>query len=347
MPCYERARVTTPGRLHFSVFDFSTMARGGPGGGGLGVSTGTATSQVAFAVGGGDDGARLSATTRHLMHLFAACVDYDVNDLSVSVETRVPHTHHGFGSNVTFNTAVVSGLNALFGSPFSVEEVWHMLTQNYVENAVDGEHLHFGLDTGVGEACVLYGGMAYVDEGTGRDDGRYLGSVETADLWVVTAVGIIETMAGEAVRAHDGAVVKGFYDKSETNIVFGLCQEYQEAWGPALRELISTRLRPALLRDDLNGLLAAAWELNEIGNMKVLERIYDPEVLRNLNATARQAGALCAGLSSIGPTFYAFAKSEAGARELQKILENRVGHHFQKYAVGRAGRKLSIELDGA
>lgn len=343
LPRYARACVHAPGRVHMSVFDFSKMAPG-LGGGGLGISVDTAYSQVLIGAGAGN-ASSLNATGRHLLRLFAQCVGYDRDDLSVTIGRRLQYAHAGFGSNVTFNTALLAGLNALFGSPFSVGEIWTMLTQNYVENAADGEHIYLGLDTGVGEACVLYGGLVWIDEGTGVGDGRYLGSVPAHELWVVTGVGKVDRLAGEAMRALGQAAAKGLGDKSEADVVAGLCQEYQKRYGPALQELLHARMRPAFLRNDLKGLLECGWQLNEVGNMKVLEGIYQPQVLRDLTAAMRQAGSLFAGMSSAGPGFFAFSESERHAHELRAVLEERFSDYFGDFAIGRAGAKLNLELE--
>ena len=342
-PRYGRACVHAPGRVHMSVFDFSKMAPG-LGGGGLGISVDTAYSQVLISAGTGD-ASSLNATGRHLLELFKQCVGYHRDDLSVNVARRIQYAHAGFGSNVTFNTGLLAGLNALFGSPFSVHEIWTMLTQNYVENAEDGEHIYYGLDTGVGEACVLYGGLVWIDEGVGVGDGRYLGSVLAQDLWVVTAVGKVERLAGEAMRALGEAAAKGLGGKSEAEVVAGLCQEYQKRYGAALQECVHARMRPAFLRNDLAGLLESGWELNDVGNMKVLEGIYEPHVLRDLTSAMRRAGSLFAGMSSAGPGFFAFSDSERGVQQLRDVLQARFSEYFSDFAVGRAGAKLDLELE--
>lgn len=342
---YGRTRVNAPGRVHLTVFNFLKMAPG-LGGGGLGISVDTAHSELVISVGERQV-SNLSPTGRHLLTLFQQCIGYERDDVRIAVPHQIQYLHAGFGSNVTFNTALLAGLNAMFGSPFSVSELWDMLTHNYVENATDGEHIYFGLDTGVGEACVLYGGLVWVDEGAGAGDGRCLGSLPAEHLWVVTCVGKLEQLAGDAMRAFGKAAAEGLGDQREADIVAGLCQDYQRHYGPALHGLLDSQLRPAFLRGDLKGLLACGWAMNEIGNMKVLEGIYQPGVLRELTATMREAGSLYAGMSSAGPGFFAFADSEGQACELRNVIERRFSGYFGDFAVARAGTKLSIELEGA
>lgn len=341
-PVYARARVRAPGRLHFNVWDFSRMQPVTPGGGGLGTSTTTAMHEVEVLAGGGGGGgdeAAVPPAARHLVRLFAEVVGHPAGELHVRVPARVAHVHAGFGSNVTFNTAVVAGLNALFGSPLSVGEMWEMLTRNFVENA-DEERLYWGLETGVGESCLLYGGVVWVDEHC-----RFVGSVPAEGLWVVTARGVVETLASPMVLALEGAAREGVGDTAEADIVAVEAQRYQREHGAALAALVRSRLRPALLRGDLRGLLSLGWELNEVGTFRLLERMYRAEVLRGLAEEARREGALYAGMSSAGPSVFALAASEGEAEHLRGVLEGRFGEHFRDFAVGRAGTRLSVEVE--
>lgn len=342
-PRFTSARVAAPGRLHFTVFDFSKMAPG-LGGGGLGISTATATNEVVVSIGGHEGGRQAPATVRHLQRLFQELVGYERDDISITVPARIEHSHGGFGSNVTLNTAAVAGLNAVFGCPFSVHEMWDMITQNFVENAEGDAKVYRGLDTGVGEACMLYGGLVWIDAGRGFGDGRYLGNAPAEGLWVVTAVGVVQKLLGEVLLALGREGAKGMGDKTEADVVAGICQEYFREFGPALTALLEDQLRPALLRNDVRGILKLGWELNKVGNIKVLEGIYRPDVLRDVTDAMRHAGALYAGVSSAGPGFFAFADSEADAQRLRSILEEKFGEYFHGFAVGRAGSKLSVDL---
>jgi predicted sugar kinase len=333
---YRKAVIRAPGRVHMNVFDFSKMAPG-LGGGGLGISVGTVSSEVEISVDGHAD--PLAPSAQHILELFKQCVGYDRDDLRIRVRRRIEHAHAGLGSNVTFNTAVVAGLNALFGSPFSVGEMWDLLTHNYIENARDGKHVYFGLDTGVGEACVLYGGLVWIDEGPAVGHGRFLGSIPTDNLWVVTGVGDPKKLVLDSMRSQGQ-----LGEKAEAEFVASVCQKYQAEYGPGLRQLLEGQLRPALLRNDFRGLLNAAWKLNDIGNMRVLSEFYRPEILQGLVDAMQQAGSLFAGMSSAGPGIFAFAENEAHARQLCALIEDDFGEYYGQLSIGRAGTKLAIEL---
>lgn len=337
-PMYIQAKVSVPGRLHFGVLDFSRMAPG-LGGGGLGVSTDTVSHTIKITRG--TDICCSVPSGRHLIKLFTTCVGYTGNDIGIERENTIRHTHSGFGSNVSFNTAVIAGLNALFGSPFSPQEVWDIVTQNYVENAEFDGKIYFGLDTGVGEACFLYGGLVWVDGSQGQ--GRYIGNVPTTDLWVVTAVGNRVNLTGEILRKFgEGAALS---ENTETELVASHFMACEREYGQAFREFFRKRMCPALLRNDVHEVLSLGWDMNKFSNVKVLEGIYRTDVLRALDAQMREQGALYAGMSSAGPGYFVFADNQTEARHLARYLKAHFGNYFCDFQVGRAGSKLSIDLD--
>lgn len=336
---YNKATVSVPGRLHFGVLDFSRMAPG-LGGGGLGISTDTVSHRISISRGSEQRGCDIPSG-RHLLDLFKRCVGYSGDDIGIYREQSIRHTHSGFGSNVSFNTAVMAGLNALFGSPFTPQDLWDMVTQNYIENAPDGEHLYFGLDTGVGEACFLYGGLVWVDGA--QEQGRYIGNVATPELWVVTAVGDRFNLTGEILRHYgEGAALSA---DTETALVASHFMACEKQYGDAFRRFFQQRMVPALMQNDIHQVLELGWELNQVSNVKVLEGIYRTDVLRNLNRQMQAEGALYAGMSSAGPGYFAFAADRQSAERLGQYLAQHFGDYFKEFRVGRAGAKLSIALE--
>lgn len=340
-PIYDKATVSVPGRLHFGVLDFSRMAPG-LGGGGLGISTDTVSHSISITRSREQAGCDIPSG-RHLLDLFKRCVGYDANDIGIRRERSIKHTHSGFGSNVSFNTAVIAGLNALFGSPFSPQDIWDMVTQNYVENAPQDSELYFGLDTGVGEACFLYGGLVWVDGCQGQ--GRYIGNVAASDLWVVTGVGDRVRLTGEVLRSYgEGAALAA---NTETDLVASHFMACEQQYGVAFRNFFRSRMVPALMGNDISEVLALGWDLNQLSNVKVLEGIYRTDVLQALNAQMQAQGALYAGMSSAGPGFFAFASSQEVALQLCRYLEQHFGDYFDEFRVGRAGGKMMIQLQQA
>lgn len=338
-PVHGAARVWAPARLHFNVIDFFQMQPRIPGGGGFGFSTTGAVGELEVRLGGGG-GAEMVPTARHLARLFGEMVGYDGDAVSVEVKHRIRHVHGGFGSNVTFNTAVLSALNALFGNPFSVPEIWQMLTSNFVENSDASEgHILWGMDTGVGEACLQYGGLVWVDPFA-----RYVGSADTAGLWVATASGDTEKLKSERVRAFGQAGAHGIGDLDERESLVNICFEYQRAYNDRVQEFLERRMKPALLRNDARAFLAHGWELNEIGTYRVMEELWRPDVVRGVMEMARREGALYAMMSSAGPSIFAVADGRPAAERVARALEAEFGEFFSGFAVGEAGVKMRIDL---
>ena len=339
LPIYQRAEVSVPGRLHFAVFDFMQMAPGF-GGGGLGVSTNTVGHEVIVSRTAAGDGGCDVPSGYHMLELFKRTVGYDGQDIRIARARSIKYKHSGFGSNVSYNAAVMAGLNALFGSPFSPHDMWEMITRNYVENAKDEQHVYFGLETGVGEACLFFGGLVWVDEQ--HSNGRFLGNLTSENLWVTTAVGNYDTLATESLRAHgQGADMSG---TTEASFIATHWREWQKRYGDAWRTFIDKKLRPALYRNDLFAFLKHGWELNSMSNMRVLEGIFRTDVMREFDETMQREGALYAGMSSAGPGFFAFSDSEEKGSHLAAVMESRFSKYMNGLAVARAGQKLTIAL---
>ncbi|HSU15960.1 hypothetical protein [Longimicrobium sp.] len=339
-PVHSRARVWAPARLHFNVIDFFQMRPRIPGGGGFGFSTTGAHGEVEVSVGGGGSGGKMVPTALHLVRLFCELVGHDPSTVSVGVPRRIGSVHSGFGSNVTFNTAVLSGLNALFGTPFSVPEIWDMLTQNFVENAdTDNVHIYWGMDTGVGEACLQYGGLVWVDQFA-----RYVGNADTSGLFVVTARGDTAKLAAERVKSFGQGGVHGIGDADELESL-EFCFQYQREYHDRVLPFLERRMKPALLRNDARAFLSHGWELNEIGTYVIMEDLWNREVLRGVLRTAREAGALYAMFSSAGPSLFAISDGRERAEAVAAALESGFGEYYDAFAVGEAGVKMRIELE--
>lgn len=339
-PEYSGVKVVSPGRLHFSVFDFSLMAPG-LGGGGLGISTTTGGNGIELYFR--NDKLSQKPTWLHLSELFKELVAYPNDDLCLKVSDIIKHTHSGLGSNVTFNTAVICGLNVLFGTPFSIAELWDIITLNFVENAKDNKSVYLGLDTGVGEAALLYGGIVWIESNPSNHEGFYLGNLTTDNLWVVTGIGIEERLATKKMREYKEQGTHGVSANTELDVLDGICRVHQKEYGDKLYQFLKQKLKPAFLRNDINEFFDHCWELNDIGTMRAMGIVYSYDIMKGLADTLRSAGALYAGLSSAGPGAFAFAASEEDARMLKKTWEDTYGDYFKDITIGQAGKKIHID----
>ncbi len=344
-PQYSLVKVKTPGRLHFSVFDFSLMTPG-LGGGGLGISTSTGGNEIEiyFDKNKQDNPDNLIPTWNHLLNLFKELVNYQGNDLHIKISRIIRHFHSGLGSNVTFNTAVISGLNALFGSPFSQNEIWDIVTMNFVENTDDNKSIYFGLDTGVGEAALLYGGIVWIESNPKNHEGYYLGNLQSNNLWVVTGIGIEEKLATEKMLEYKRMGANKISDNTELDILSYICKAHQTEYGYKLYQFLKNKLKPAFLRNDFYEFFDLCWELNVIGTMKAMGIAYNYEIMKALSDKFHDMNALYAGLSSAGPGAFVFTKSEDDAKRMQEIWFNSYNDYFKDINIGKAGEKLIIDL---
>ena len=180
-PTMPGIRIRTPGRLHFAVWS-NKKTRYGAGGGGLGISASCVETEIEIAAESRGQTEHMPAAN-HFLALFSSLVGYDPNGLQLRTIASHPFVHSGFGSNICFNVAVMWGLNAMFGMPFTVDEIAEIVAVNYVENGRNGR-VRSGHDTGVGAACLFHGGFVWLDE-----SGQYMGNLDSGELHAVTAIG--------------------------------------------------------------------------------------------------------------------------------------------------------------
>jgi len=341
-PTYSGVRIAAPGRLHMNVFDFSRMGIVYPGGGGIGFSTATGRNEVHLSVDHSGSAAPPSTpTARHLLKLFKELVGYKPNDIEVGIEKRITEAHVGYGSNVTHNTAVLWGLNVLFGTPFSVSELFEILTLNYVEIAKDGEHIYWGMDTGVGEAALLHGGVVWVDP-----DVKYVGRCDAGNMHVITAHGDPKRLRIDSAAIEDGSSDDTqMSGRKEEQLVAQKCLKYQQKYGATLLSFLERSLKPAFLSNDLSRFWDLGWKLNEFGTFKMLQVVYDPDILLCMEKEAREMGLSYFGLSSAGPSVFGVATDLQTCERALPVLEARFPEVFHGFRIARAGESITTRID--
>lgn len=319
-PRHKRLRVTVPARLHFCVWDFAKLKRGAAGGGGLGISCSAYETVVEIQHRSRRSASQqVPATARHFAKLFTDLVGYDVGRLSISVVSRIPYAHRGLGSNVSLNVAVLWGLNKLFGQPFTSDEIAEILMRNYVES--DDDKLVFrGLDTGVGETCLLRGGLAWMDA-----DGGTTGIREGGPLYAIVACG-----RPEALEISASPLI--------------LDAEYRRLYSRSLLPFLSRKLKPAFLAGDMPRFWKLGWDLNRKWSLKIARRFYRADVLTAFTKIVKDGGGLYAGLSSEGPSMFAVVRSRDEAPVIARQLARRLSSYFVEFKIGRLGKALSTEF---
>ena len=321
-PFYRRVNVEAFARLHFSLFDHDKMDIKGAGGGGIGISTDVVNHKIEILSGGTEVQINPSIpTVKHLLKLFTKLVGYEEKFISINVSSTFPKKHSGFGSNVTLNTSVFWGLNLLFGGVYSIDETIKILTNNYVEN-YDNSHIIFDYDTGVGEACLLYGGFVLLDT-----SGKYLGSINCENLKTVVAFPKDNMLIGS-----------GMDNSTEKEVV------YRKRYKIILKRFVDEQLKPIFLNGNLYKFLEIAWKMNDIGTYKALENYYKKEVMINFCDLVKKEGGLFSGISSAGPTMFAIIPSIESAESLKHKLSLHFSKYFSEFRIGNIGKKLYTEI---
>ncbi len=332
----QRVNVVSPGRLHFSIFDYNYMRPPLPGGGGIGISTGVFSNNVVLQAGVmGSEIDHLPPAAQHIFKLFKALLGYQKSDISIEVDNTIPYSHSGYGSNVTLNTSIFWGLNAMFGYPFTRKEAFTILTHNYIEST-DDHKVHWGFDTGIGEAALLYGGFVLINEPC-----ESIKSITVPNLYTVVAKGNMATLA------CDDYIKRGLLNKGETGAVEAQINEevgmvHQRKYGQELKRFLHDKLLPVFNDDDYEGMCRLIWTLNDIGTFKRMQLSYKKEAMLAFEAAAKSKGAIYCGISSAGPSMFGILSDKEKAEEFKTEIEKNLNEYFEVATVGTAGKSLSI-----
>jgi len=333
-PEFLNVSVTTPARIHFSLFDYTKMKPPRPGGGGIGISTSVfKTNMTMYVDGNKKSNNDFPPSTRHNILLFEKLTDYKIDNVHIQRTADLPYSHHGYGSNVVVNTSIFYGLNILFGKPFSNHEIFEILTYNYVENT-DDTKVHWGFDTGVGEACLLFGGFVLVDE-----NGKFIGNIEVDDFYSVMAKG---NMANIALPDY---LKRGLAMNGETGLVEAKINEevgmlHQKEYGDQIKEFLRMEIEPIFVNKDKDQLFKKIWKFNDIGTFKRMQRSYRPDVMLDFEAKSKAAETVYSGISSAGPSMFALFNEKEKAEALKNSLTETLSKYFDNFRVAQAGEKI-------
>ncbi len=337
-PEFKNVSVKTPARIHFSLFDYTKMNPPRPGGGGIGISTSVFKTNITLNVDGSNKAEHnLPPSTRHNILLFEKLTDYKIDNVHIQAAADVPYSHHGYGSNVVVNTSIFYGLNVLFGKPFSDHEIFEILTYNYVENT-DDTKVHWGFDTGVGEACLIFGGFVLVDE-----NGKFIGNIEVGEFYSVMAKG---NMANIALPDY---LKRGLAMGGETGLVEAKINEevgmlHQKEFGDQIKEFLRKEMEPAFVNKNKEQLFKIIWRLNDIGTFKRMQMSYRPDVMLDFEAKSKAAGTVYSGISSAGPSMFALFHEKEKAESLKSDLTETLSQYFDNFRVGQAGEKIETSI---
>lgn len=325
-----------PGRVHFSLLDYTEMNPPKPGGGGIGISCHNVTSRIHISSKVGINLETVKPSILHIQKLFSELVNEEAKKFSIRVNEDYTSPHSGFGSTVTRNTAVFSCLNTMFGNPFNDIEMFDILTNNYVED--DNDRLvHWGFDTGVGEAALLFGGLVCVNE-----FGKYVGNIITDNLYIVMAKGNMEKF-GSQDYINRGLAASGETGAIEAQINESVGMIHQRKYGAKLKKFFYEELIEDFTQNRYVDFKEKIWKLNDLGTFKRMQMSYNPEVMLHFEQSARNLNAVYAGISSAGPAMFAIFDSYDDANKFVAENSQKFLPYLSNYTVGSVGGKIDIK----
>lgn len=325
-----------PGRVHFSLLDYTEMNPPQPGGGGIGISCHNITNKIHISSKLRTNPVITNPSVLHMQKLFAELVNNEVEKFSILINEDKTSSHSGFGSTVTRNTAVFSCLNTMFGKPFSDIEMFDILTHNYVEDNND-KLVHWGFDTGVGEAALLFGGFVCVNE-----VGEYIGNISKDGLYIVMAKGNMEKFASQDY------INRGLASSGETGVIEAQINEsvgmiHQRKYGDRLIKFFYEELIGSFLQNNYKNFKNKIWKLNHLGTFKRMQMSYNPEVMLNFEKAAKRQKAVYAGISSAGPAMFAIFSGYTDACKFMEENSQKFLPYLNTYTSGSVGGKITIE----
>ena len=152
-----------PSRIHITPIDCNRFGFGKPGGGGIGFAI-YLPNQLDISIS--CETKVESNSVKHgilVMHYFKLMQTILQTELSFHFNLNLYDMmtqHFGLGSSVCVACATIFGLNEIFGSPLSIEEIRSLVAYNFVEE-YNGK-LTRGLETGVGTSVILRGGISVI-----------------------------------------------------------------------------------------------------------------------------------------------------------------------------------------
>ena len=298
-PEYDGVTIGFPGRVHITPVDCNRFDFGKPGGGGLGFAIDLENS-LDIVVSDSDevDAEPLQEPLIHHYVLLMRKVLGFTFGLRIKCSMAdVMQLHSGLGSSIALACGCVQGINVLCGAPLSHEEVRRLIGDNFAE--VCQGRLSRGLETGVGSAVILRGGLAFVG-----DEIVTLYSSRNLD-------GIPVVLVRPGAPRPDSDQPESL-DMLNRSLLLDASYRYVRAYR------IVMDIIPALTRGDLKALGDVIWDFQFSGtHLSMVQGRFDLglELLR-IMMLLRRAGTPIVGMSSVGPTIYAVSKDPAPVIDL-------------------------------
>lgn len=292
-PVLHKVEIKFPSRVHITLIDSNRFAFGKPGAGGMGFAIEMDNRmRISLSDKNRQDSSKNSKPLlAHMTYVMKKILNYE-EGVYVHLHTDdFLRPHIGLGYTPTILTACAQGINLLFGSPLSGEEIRMLVAYNYAEEH-NGKLIR-GHETGVGAHLLLNGGFVIVG----------------GDLKVIYSR---EFLPSFHVTLIDPGSIQIPHEESEYVPVFKRIQKEDQAFRYHKAYLILMDLIPALYSNNVEAIGDIMWRFQFGGNnLFELEKYPDRgrhilEVMHAVRFGCKQNPIV--GLSSVGPIIYAITK---------------------------------------
>jgi beta-RFAP synthase len=293
-PVVERIKFMFPARVHITLIDSNRLDFGKPGGGGLGFGVQMDNwMEVSLSQEDYQDSTEDSQPLiAHMTFVMKKILNHQ-GGIQIKLNTRkFLQPHKGLGSTTAILTACAQGINMLFGSPLTTEEIREIVAYNFVE-VCDGK-LAKGMETGVGTYLILKGGFVIVG----------------GDLKVIYRRRFFPSY--NVVLVDPG--LTRFQHKEPENIPeFKRVQEEDQAFRYQKVYLLVMDLIPALYSNDFEKIGNIIWRFQWGGN-NLLEFEKYPNRGKRILDIMHELRYCCqpkpiVGITSLGPMIFAICKN--------------------------------------
>lgn len=161
----KKVKVRVPSRLHIDVMDDRELKVGKVGGGGIGLAVDMSSFITIEIIKGEKDQivSKKDKLVEYILDLMRTVLNVDAHfKVAYEGDSRLKE-HGGMASNASLQMGIAYGVNYLFESKLTDEELITIIQENYCEQ--EGEILTKEVFTsGVADNAVLYGGLCFVDK---------------------------------------------------------------------------------------------------------------------------------------------------------------------------------------
>ena len=292
-----RVIIQTPSRLHLTLIDMHGGSRRVDGGVGItldepGILIEMHQSQV-LEVKGCD-----SVTRERIMDTARDVFNglHTGGNVSITVREHFP-SHIGLGSGSQLMLAIARGIAEIYGRSFTVKELALLVSR--------------GGTSGIGTAAFEHGGFIVDGGHTFGKDGEkseFLPSAASRGVRPPPVIVRHDFPKDWKILLAMPNLPSGASGAKETDIFRTHCPVPVEEVRMLCHEILM-RMLPGLVEKDLDLFGSSVNAIQELGFKKV-ELSLQPKAIPELMGRMRSAGAVCAGLSSFGPTVYAIGDTD-------------------------------------